>query len=250
MITAIILAVVTATATASPAPAATAPNAQPAAPLREVVYKVVTSLRTSDSSEAYGGYNAPAPGSSGTTGTTGTVTVDIMAVGADGSLGVRVTELWNNLTVARPISFDGAVAPDGSVEFDPSTIHDVTRELLSYFGTRFAPADGLAANTAWRLQQPYANGMVTTDYSVTAVNGSVVTIQKKQTIKGYDVSSEGTIQYEATTLAPISGHIVSTMRTSFTNPGSEFGSESDTARERTLTLRFDRVSDTHSSAQH
>lgn len=261
MIAAIILAAVT-LAAASPAPAAQ--NQQVYKPLREVVYKVVANLQINDSSESYGGFNqgtlasgvdssgtmgnysASAPGSNGATGGTGTVTVDIMAVAADGTLGIRVTEQWTG--VARPSSFDGAVSPDGTVEFQQSTIQDVTRELLSYFGTHFVPTDGLDTTTRWQTNQPYMNGNVTTDYSVSAVNGSIVTIQKKQAIKGFDVSTTGTIQYQAATLVPISGRVTRRMSSTLGNGGSEFQASSTTSRDRTLTLHFDLVSDSHAAA--
>ena len=253
MLAAIVLAAVTAAATSTPA----ASGGQPVyKPLREVVYKVVANLQINDTSESYGGYNpdpsgvigaynAAPPGSSGSTGNTGTVTVDIMAVAPDGTLGIQVIEQWNG--IARPSTFDGTVAPDGTVQFPQSTIHDVTRELLSYFGTRFAPSDGLDTSTRWQTNQPYMNGNVTTDYSVSAVNGSIVTIQKKQTIKNYDVYTEGTIQYEATTLVPVSGRLTKQMSSSTSGNATENLSASQTSRDRMLTLRFDLVSDTHAS---
>ncbi|HXW51821.1 MAG TPA: hypothetical protein VEJ41_07515 [Candidatus Acidoferrales bacterium] len=248
MIAAIVLAAVTAAASPAPAPANTYK------PLREVVYNVVANLQINQTSESYGGYNssdtpgisdtnAAAPSSTQSTGRTGVVTVDVMAVASDGTLGVQVTETWQGL--ARPLVYDGAVAPDGTVEFPNSTINDATRELLSYFGTKFAPSDGLAQDTTWHTIQPFMNGNVETDYTVTAVNGGVVTISKKQTIKDYDIFTSGTIQYEATTLVPISGRITKRMSSSLNDTGTEFDASSSTSRDRTLTLRFDRVSDTH-----
>jgi hypothetical protein len=222
-------------------------------PLREVVYNVVDNLQINQTSESYGGYNpsdtigvpdtvGAAPSSTQSTGRNGVVTVDIMAVASDGTLGIHVTEQWVNL---RPLSFDGAVAPDGTVQFPQSTINDVTRELLSYFGTKFAPEAGLDNSTVWHTIQPFMNGEVDTDYSVTSVTNGIATIQKKQTIKKYNVYTEGTIQYEAATLVPVSGRIVRRMSSAFEAPGTEFGGSSDTARDRTLNLRFDLVSDTH-----
>ncbi len=252
MFAAIVLAAVTAMATPTPAP-----QSQPVyKPLREVVYKVVANLQISDTSESYGGfnpdpsgvigsYNAAAPGTSGSAGNNGTVTVDIMAVAPDGTLGIQVTEQWNG--VARPSSFDGTVAPDGTVQFPQSTINDVTRELLSYFGTRFAPSDGLDTTSRWQTNQPFMNGNVTTDYAVTAVNGSIVTIQKKQTIKNYEVYTEGTIQYQATTLVPVSGRVTKRMSSSVAAGATENQPAAQTSRDRALMLRFDLVSDTHAA---
>lgn len=251
MICAIVLAAVT--ALASPAPTASQPVYKP---LREVVYKVVANLQINDTSESYGGfnpnpsgvvpnYNAAPPASTASTGNTGIVTVDVMAVAPDGTLGIEITEQWNG--IARPTIYDGAVAPDGTVEFQQATINDVTRDLLCYFGTHFAPSDGLDTTTRWQTNQPFMNGTVTTDYSVAAVNGNIVTIQKKASIKGFAVSTEGTIQYEATTLVPISGRITRRMSSSYGDPATESLSGSQTQRDRTLTLRFDLVSDSRAA---
>jgi hypothetical protein len=258
MIAAIILAAVTATASPSSASTASPQNQPVYKPLREVVYNVVANLQINQTTESFPGYNpqdqelpnseAGPPASTASTGNYGVDTVDVMAVAPDGTLGIHVTEAWTGM---RPVSFDGAVTPDGTVEFPNSTINDVTRELLSYFGTKFAPSDGLDTNTRWQVNQPFANGNVLTDYSIMAVNGAIVTIQKKQTIAKFNVYTEGTIQYEAATLVPISGRIMRRMSSSFEDPGTEFARGDTTSRDRTLTLRFDRVSDTHrDSANH
>jgi hypothetical protein len=250
MIAAIVLAAVTASASPAPAQGQTAYK-----PLREVVYNVVDNLQINQTSESFGGYNpsdtsgvadtnGAAPSSTQSTGRTGVVTVDIMAVAPDGTLGVEVKEQWQG--IARPSVFDGEVAPDGTVEFPQSTINDATRELLSYFGTKFAPSDGITQDTAWHTTQPFMNGTVDTDYTVTGVTNGIATIQKKQTIKSYNVWTNGTILYEASTLVPVSGKITKKMSSSFEDTGSEFGgSGGSTARDRTLTFSFDRVSDTH-----
>lgn len=249
MIAAIVLAAVTATATPAPAQGQTQYTS-----LRTVVYNVVANLQINQTSESYGGYNtsgttgipdtnAAGPTSTQATGRTGVVTVDIMAVAQDGTLGVQVTEAWQN--IARPMVFDGEVAPDGTVEFPQSTINDATRELLSFFGTKFAPSDGITQDTKWHTTQPFMNGNVDTDYTVTAVSNGIATIEKKQTIKNYDVYTDGTILYQASTLVPISGHITKKMSSSLEDTGSEFGAGGSTARDRTLTLHFERVSDTH-----
>lgn len=246
-----IFAIILATVVASTSSAASQPQYKA---LRTVVYNVVANLQINQTSESYGGYNtqdtagipdtnAAAPSSTQSTGRTGVVTINIMAVAPDGTLGIEVNEQWQGL--ARPFVFDGEVAPDGTVQFPQSTINDGTRELLSYFGTKFAPSDGLTTDTRWHTTQPFSNGNVDTDYSVTAVSNGIATIQKKQTIKNFDVWTNGTIQYEASTLVPISGKITKKMSSAFEDTGSEFGGSSSTARDRTLTLSFSRVSDTH-----
>jgi hypothetical protein len=249
MIAAIVLAAVTATAS----PSSASSQSQPAyKPLREVVYNVVSNLQINQTVESFPGYNpqdsglpnsvAGPPASTASTGNYGVDTIDVMAVAPDGTLGIHVTEDWNGM---RPVSFDGAVAPNGTVEFPNFTINDVTRELLSYFGTKFAPSDGLDTNTRWQVNQPFTNANVLSDYSVTAVNGGIVTIVEKQTIQKFNVYTEATIQYEAATLVPISGRITKRLTNSnYEDPGTEFSRGDTTSRDRTLTLRFDRVSDT------
>lgn len=253
MIAAIVLAAVTAASSPSPA----APSAsQPAyKPLREVVYKVVANLQINQTTESYPGYNPQDPGlpnsiagppdSTASTGEYGTVTVDVMGVLPDGTLGVHVTELWVN-TTGKPISFDGAVSPVGVVEFPNQTINDATRELLTYFATKFAPAGGLGPGTHWEVDQPFTNGNVATDYSVSKVDGNIVTIQKKQDIKKFNLYTEGTIAYDATSLVPVSGLVTRRMTNSgFEGSQTEFSGGTTTSRDRTLTLKFNRVSDTH-----
>lgn len=251
MLTAILLAAATATATPSSAPAQ---NQQVYRPLREVVYKVATDLRIEDITESYsdpvannpfqnGGFSSAPSALTRLAGGTGTVTVDVMAVAADGALGVRVTEQWHG--APRPSTFDGVVTSDGIVEFPESTINDVTRELLSYFGADFVPVTALSLGTAWKTTIPFAKGEVTTDYSVSGIKGNIVTIQKKQKVKGFNASSDGEIQYDPTTLVAVSGRIVKTIQSSFTGAASASEGGSDTNRVRVLNLQFDRVSDSH-----
>jgi hypothetical protein len=250
MFAAIVLAAVT--AASSPAPAAQSQAAYK--PLREVVYNVVTNLQINQTTEQFPGYNPQDPGlpnsvagppaSTAETGLYGTVTVDVMAVAPDGTLGIHVTELWTNGT-GKPVSFDGVVTPDGVVEFPNQTINDVTRELLIYFGTKFAPTDGLSQGTAWQVDQHFSNGDVLTDYSVTKVDGDLVTIHKTQDLKKFNLYTDGTITYDPGGLVPISGLVTRRMTGStFENAPTEFEGGTTQSRDRTLTLKFNRVSDT------
>jgi hypothetical protein len=217
--------------------AAVAPGAL-ATPLREAVYNVSTSTLLDDISESYGGgENANAPSSTGVESRSGTVTVDVMAKFEDGVLGVRVFEHWK--VPPLPQRFTGGVAPDGTVEFPPSTIDPVTVELLPFFATRFAPPGSLAPGTHWTVVKTYDKSVVSTDYTVTAVGLSSITIHKLTTIKALGSETiDGTIVYNPSSFAPISGKV----RVKRTD------TYADGVRQQTVDLTFDRVSDTFDAA--
>lgn len=228
--------------TATPQPAATtaaAPTAVPAAapsgaPLREVVYKVTTVLRIDDITESFGGGSgAVPPVSSGSESTHGTVTVDVMTKFADGSLGIRLTEVW--VLRHRAVSYSAVVTPNGTVELDLSAMDNIGLELLPYFGTHFVPTPPLDASSRWSVNLAGAKSSVETDYTVTAINGAVVTLHKQQVVKALGSESvDGSIVYEPLMLAPVSGYVRTRMTEMYAN-GQTTG---------TLELRFERESDT------
>jgi hypothetical protein len=228
------LVLVLALATPTPGPASVQSQAL-TAPLREVMYNVSTSLRIDDITDSFGGGEGAVPPASGdSSGDRETVTVDVMAKLDDGTLAIKVTELWRR-GGARPSVLTGAVAPNGTVRFGASTINDVTRELLPYFGTGFTPDGTLALSKHWSLDQTFTNASVSTQYTVVAVNATTATIHKVQSIKSQaNASVDGTIQYDLASLEPISGRVVKRMTVMFV----------DGQTAATLDLRFDRVSDT------
>lgn len=222
-------------AAASVQPAAAAAPA-PGAPLRSIVYKVATSLNTSQTYEVYGGTAQP-PGQSNDVQTNrGTVTIDVMAV-ANNALGIRVTEVWNSLL--RPVVFNGNVAPDGTVSFPPSSINDVTRELLPFLGPTFAPADQMAAGGHWRVDYDNGGVSIETQFAVADIKDKLVSLHETQTVRpttgmGMTINVNGNVKYEPSILAPISGHVVKRMSQS----------AAEGASTSTLDLTFERVSDT------
>ncbi len=231
----------TASAAPDPAPSATAAppaqspaNSLPTTPLRECIFKVSALLRIDAISESYGGgANATVPGSSGGSEDDGIVTVDVMGKYQDGSLAINVLEKWR----ADPatLHFEGAVAPDGTVDFPPTTINAVTRELLPYFATAFASSGPLAAGSHWTVKQSDGQLVTTTDYTVKVANGDTVTIAKKQSINAVEgVSVNGNVVYNSALLVPISGQLQK--RTT--------DMEADGQDTEMLDLRFDLVSDT------
>jgi hypothetical protein len=214
-------------------PPATTSSQPPANTLREVVYNVWTSVRVDALSENCCSDDAPVPASSGRAGNHGTVTVDVIGQLSDGSLEVKVIEQWTNLL--RPLTNSGAVLPDGSIVFGAFTINDVTRELLPYFATQFAPVSNLDTSTTWTRDDDIAGGLASSRYTVTKVDGHTVSLHLIRTIKALNkATADGTVDYDAVAFVPISGHIVKQL-TESTDYGEATG---------TLDLRFERVSDT------
>jgi len=132
----------------------------------------------------------------------GSVTVDVM-VNAEPGLGVRVTELARSR--GYPAQFLGNVAADGSVNFAEDSISDPTRELLPYFGVRFAAHD-LEAGETWKT--PVG------DVTVRDTDGNLVTLEITEHFKVAnaisEVRSHGSVVYEPSMLVPIRGDIVRT----------------------------------------
>ena len=230
MITGILVAALIA---ASPTPTS-APASPSTTPLREVVYKVMTSERIDDITESFGGGPAAKPPDSTDMGIgDGTVTVDVMAKFEDGVLGVKVTEKWKDS--ALPLHFTGAVAPDGTVEFPLNTIDPVTIELLPYFATHLAPDGALVSGVHWDVDKESGKTDVVTTYTVTAKTDNSVTLRKDTTIKALGSETvNGAIVYDPSLLVPISGQ-VRVRRTDMYSNGQA---------TRTIDLKFVRQSDT------
>jgi hypothetical protein len=220
----------------APAPSSSAvPSAALTTPLREVVYNVSTSTLIDDITETFGGGdNAFSPPSTTEVASrNGTVTVDVMAKFDNGVLGIMIFEHWK--VPPLPQAFTGGVAPDGTVEFPPSTIDPVTIELLPFFATQFAPPGSLATGTHWTVVKTYDKSVVSTDYTVTAVGPSSITIHKLTTIKALGSETiEGTVTYDPSSLAPISGKVRMKRTDVF----------ADGQTQQTLDMTFDRLSDT------
>jgi hypothetical protein len=202
-----------------------------------VVYKVSSLLRIDDITETYG-YTAHGPASRGEVENHGTVTVDVIAKTEDGTLLVRVAEVWHDNPL--PLKFEGAVAPDGTVLFAPSTINAVTIELLSYFATKFVPDASVQSGSHWTVDRSGDKITMITNYAVTVVGADSITIHKDQTIKALGSESiSGSVVYQSSQSEPVSGRIQERLTEMQTN-GQTQG---------TLDLRFDLVSDTFQSTK-
>jgi hypothetical protein len=226
MIAAFLLASAVATATAAPAASGV--------PAREIVYKVSTLLRLDDITETFGGgIDASPPASQDSVEDHGTVVVDIMGKLADGDLIVRMSGQWAQRLRAVPIN--ALVTPNGTVELDPSVLDDVALELLPYFAIGFAPVGPLDTSTHWTVELLGEKTSIETQYAITAVKGSMVTIHKTQTIKALGSETvDGTVVYDVKLMAPLSGEVKK--RLTQTRPNGE--------TTGSFNIRFDLVSDT------
>jgi hypothetical protein len=220
--------VILAATTASPQPAP-AQAAQPG-PLREVAYKVSVGMKSYSGGEHFEGFSS----SSRSSTDTGTVTVDINAVQND-VLGVSVTELLNQ--TGHPATFSGSVMPDGAVNFPPQTIQEVTRQLLHFFGAQLIPPDKLVQGATWQTSVNREGVDVETTYKVTKIDGPLLTLSERQTLKiasqNVTIATEGTVTMKPELLVPVNGDLRTTV--------SRVTAEGDTKTE--TSMRFDRVSD-------
>jgi len=213
---------------------ATAAPAASGAPAREIVYKVSTLLRLDDITETFGGgIDASPPASQDSVEDHGTVIVDIMGKLANGDLAIRMSGQWSQRLRAVPIN--AFVEPNGTVDLDPSSVDDVALELLPYFALALTPAGLLDTSTHWSVVLAGDKTSIETLYAITAVNGTTVTIHKTQTVKALGSETvDGSVVYDSTLLAPISGEVRKRLTQTKTN-GETTGS---------LNIRFELVSDT------
>ena len=229
---------------ASPSASSTAAPAA-AAPLREVIYKVSFTRQMSVSNETFGGGSAANSlltnsasqafaERSTDAADTGTVTIDVMQVAAD-ALGIRVTEHWNGATPAG--TYQGNVAPDGSVNFRDSQMNECTAVILEYFGASFM-ADQPAAGVRWERTQKGTAADLDTVYTVGAIDGAIANIHEQTTVKSKSVAlidsvTTADVQYKPAMLAPVSGRIVT------------HGSRSSASSVTNISTisNFDRISD-------
>jgi hypothetical protein len=203
--------------------AAAAIGAATPQPLREVVYHVSYTRHSTTISGA--GVSDH-----------GVVTVDIMAVSHD-ALGLKVSERWTKNPAALVAL--GTVQPTGNLVFAPGAMSDVTDQLLPYFAPRFVPQRPLQPGVTWNVKDQRKSLSATTTYSVTALQGTSVTINVKQVVNVHDatnsqISSRGSVVYEPRLLVPLSGDFTKHLSVRI----------SGALQTVTLSLHFARASDT------
>jgi hypothetical protein len=214
--------IVSGTGSPTPAPSnSSAPATVATATLREVVYHVTFTRRMEVSSETYGGSignpvttdvtQAPAFNhANGDASDNGTVTVDVMQI-ADDSLGLRVTEHWNNGTPSG--TYLGNVAADGTVNFKDGQLNECTREILEYFGADVMADQPANEGVTWTRIAKGQSADVTTVYTVGAIDGAIANIHEVSTVTTKSVAVLDSlvtvdVQYKPAMLAPISGRVV------------------------------------------
>jgi hypothetical protein len=202
---------------------AAAAAANQIAPLREVVFNVSYERRVGASVTAVSRDH-------------GTVTVDVMAV-HDNALGLKISERWTRNPAA--LVAIGTIEPSGQLDFAPGALSDTTIQLLPFFAPLFAPQGLGAVGVAWTVTERKPPLDARTRYSVTAIQGTAVTIKIAQTISISDathahISASGAVVYEPHLLVPLSGDITRKLT-------ATVGAATKTI---TLQLHFARASDT------
>jgi hypothetical protein len=221
----------TAATSASPAPAS---SSAPAAPLREIVYKVFQTDSAADVSANYGGTNS----GSDSGWDQGTLTIDVVQVFAGDLIEVHASEAWNQLG-GKPFAATGYVAPDGTLTLVSGTYSAVMETLLPYIATGFIASHDMTVGTAWDLSADADKVRYEHHYAITKIDGPDVTISVngKMTRSGigmFPSTEQDTIVYRPARLVPISGKFSIRSR-------SSSGSTDVTV---THDLQFQRVSDT------
>lgn len=228
---------------------------QPAAPLREVVYKV-SSLRTQALSiETYGGSvdsGLPPGVNNGNTVTTihepqptaqrhavldeGTLIIDVVGI-EQNVIRVSVTENFKNRPTAR--TYAAYVAPNGLVRFDNEDPSPIARFLLPLFGTNFAATETFNTGDSWHVDLKTTAVDVQNIFTIAGQDGALLLLDEHETVKlnsarGMNYTGTGKIKYKPSLLVPIVGDI------------EEHGASStmDSVSEMRTTVHFERISDT------
>jgi hypothetical protein len=139
-----------------------------------------------------------------TLGGTGTLTVNVDSATRDGGLVVDVTEhmdrVDHNFQTVRCAVYgaSGRVICDQNLEKDGDVPAETTM-LLTYLGRKFLDPSRLDANDHWQVKQVDETDTVTADYTVTKMDGDVVTISVDQEERDgpFRSSMTGTLQYDA-----------------------------------------------------
>lgn len=189
----------------------------------------MTSLRIDDISESFGGGSgATLPASTEHGDNHGTVTVDVMGKSKDGVLYIVFREQWEQHL--RPERIKASVSPTGVVVLENGVFEDVAIELLPFFAIGLLPDGPIVQDTQW---QTTVDG-TPIHYAVTAINGSIVTIHKTESIQGlHSENIDDSVDYDSAHLVPTVGKIL--------RRGLEMYGNGQT--QATMTITFERLSD-------
>jgi hypothetical protein len=212
---------------------------QPAGPLREVVYKYSYDKYTSRQYEDFG---IPPSVDQRLSGYSGTMTVDVTAVGADGSIKLNVTESSANAqNLKKPLVADIIVHPDGGLLISGGNYDDVMETLAPYFGTSYFGDRTFQEGETWEQDSSDNNVPYVTNFTIKKMDGDTATVYSVTKPKQGKVSGTFTIEitvvYKASLLVPLSLDMV-IMST---------GSLTDSTASAHTRYSFQRVSDTKDS---
>ncbi|MFN2449380.1 MAG: hypothetical protein ABR508_06270 [Candidatus Baltobacteraceae bacterium] len=181
-------------------------------PIRSMLFAFHASGQTEGISH-YGGIETGLPGVStnySLGGYDGTIAVDVLALGPEKSLVLRITQsvpLAHSLDVPAG---ECAVYPDGQVKFDPGAVKFSTPELTltRFLGRTFVNADAMDDKNHWAVDLATGRVNVRSDFTVTSNNNGVVSIDEKRVLKdGNDESdTTGRISYDIKRMVPLSIH--------------------------------------------
>jgi hypothetical protein len=226
---AIVIAATTPPPPVSPHPAAV----QPAAPLREITFRV---SYTRHEELTVGHYGAVPPDPIiANSGDRGTLTVWVMAVAPSG-LGVKVSENWQSRRV--PAVYAGSVINDGQLLFGTESLSEVAEALLPFFAPRFTGDQALDEGSRWVTNWSGVGASVQTSYVVERADGAVLTLHETRVVqmkgaKGMNLTDDGTVRYKPSRLVPVSG--------SFSMRSERMGIDSFDVRN--TVVNFERISD-------
>ncbi|MDQ2873063.1 MAG: hypothetical protein M3R35_08055 [Candidatus Eremiobacteraeota bacterium] len=184
---------------------ATLASADPAKPVRHVVYhfdvSMTSTLTTHSSGVDDGTGGSGLADYSGGSADKGTIALDVLQVGSDGGLAVQVTETAQNNRSAKATTC--LVYNDGRLNCDPNgKVNEEEMALLQVASRDFVDPTQFDAHKHWRVGGS-SNGFTTsTDYTLTGGDpAGVVTIalqrvDKVEGAQGYNATTDGTVTYD------------------------------------------------------
>jgi len=225
----------------SPSPSCAAEA--PAAPrvLRHLTFAVGVDVENRTDTKV-SGIGGPASGIASNTGTQiekGSISVDVVAVTADGGIVVDVSED----TDTRKAGVVRVAILGSTISYNPNL--DVTEEetdILRFLSRTFVKDGEISVGTAWTADAKSDIGSDHATYTVTAVDADAKTldiaVDEKESQKGphaFDGTTRGTVKYDTGVLVPLAF----TLDTKRQGPGPEFGQLVTVETKVTSTLTFD-----------
>ncbi len=137
----------------------------------------------------------------------GNITVDVIAVTADGGLVADVREIATNRS--RP-SVRVAITAAGALSYDPKQSDNVTEEedtLLRWLARGFVTAADRSAGTTWTIDNSTRGTQAAEHYRVVSAEGPVLHLDYKAESKssglgGGDMTRAGTLVYDTKLTVP------------------------------------------------